>query len=734
LKTILRFFYLAVCFSLSHSLVAQSDDQKIRCATVEYYKQVFQSNPSLKARFEAAQKNIIATSDLLRSLRIQELADTITLVIHVIGSASMQALVTNAVIQSQIDVLNEDYQGRNADSTRIPAAFKPLYGKSKLTFALAGTNPFGEPTTGINRITTNSTYTLATLDDAKFNATGGKDAWDPTKYLNIWIVDFGTTKVLGSSVFPGDPRDLYYHGFVCDYRAFGRGASHLAPQYTRGRTTTHELGHFFNLQHIWGDDGGACTGTDFPGDAAIDDTPNQANNTNGNPDPLGIGKLVTDVCSPVAPGVMYQNYMDYSDDSAMALFTKGQQLRMQNTLTIAADRAPLLTSTAYKAAPVFTNDAGIRQITSPTVTACTGFKPVIILRNSGSTTLTSVKIISVINNGTPITYNWSGSLASYTETNVTLPAVSLATGIASLTIYTFSPNGVADGRTSNDTAKKTFEVIGITPLPTTFTEDFSGIKFPPANWGINNPDGDKTWERISGIGKNAPGAAWFNDWNNPTYHRYDDLITPNFSYSGIDSIFLYFNLAAAIYSNAPGIDIDTLSILVTRDCGNSFTTVYKKWGDSLQTLGPNATTNDEFFPTATQWRRDTVNLGKVLGINEPQFQVYFRISGNFENNIFIDDVSIISKEIPDAVKEKGYLIYPTVFPERITVFHYKPPTALRSIAVYNTAGQMVWMGQYNNDASNIITVNLQGQAAGMYFVRMKYNDGRGDIVQKIVKQ
>jgi hypothetical protein len=59
---------------------------------------------------------------------------------------------------------------------------------------------------------------------------------------------------------------------------------------------------------------------------------------------------------------------------------------------------------------------------------------------------------------------------------------------------------------------------------------------------------------------------------------------------------------------------------------------------------------------------------------------------------------------------------------------------LRSIAVYNTAGQMVWMGQYNNDASNIITVNLQGQAAGMYFVRMKYNDGRGDIVQKIVKQ
>lgn len=734
MKTSLRLFIFLFSFFLSYASLAQNIFLQKRCATTEYYNKLFQADPSFQKKLEANRQKISMRNADPRSLRILELADTITVVVHVIGTAAMQGQVTNAIIQSQIDVLNEDYQGRNADSVRIPAAFKPLYGKSKLTFALAGTNQYGEPTSGINRITNNETFTLATIDDAKFTATGGYDAWDPTKYLNIWIVTFDGNSVLGSSVFPGDPRDLSYHGFVCDYRAFGRGAPYLYKQYTKGRTTTHELGHFFNLQHIWGDDGGACSGTDFPNDAAKDDTPNQANNTNGNPDPLGLAVVVTDNCTQVSPGVMYQNFMDYTDDSALVLFTKGQQLRMENTLSSASDRVPLLNSTAYKAAPVFTNDAGIRQIVSPFTTSCANFKPTVVLRNSGSTTLTSVKINSVLNNGTPVVYNWTGSLPSYSEIKVTLPALNATAGTASLAIYTSDPNGAADGRKTNDTSKTSFSVIGITPLAQSFVQDFTNPQFPPSQWGINNPDGDETWQRISNVGKNSAGAAWFNDWNNATYHRFDDLITPNFSYTAIDSVFLYFNVAAALYSNAPGTDIDTLSILVTKDCGNSFTTVYKKWGDSLQTLPPNTTVDVEFFPTSSQWRRDTVNLGKALGKSEPQFQVYFRINGNFENNVFIDDISIVTKELPNALKEKGYLVYPTVFRNEFTIFHYKIPNELQSIGIFNATGQMVWKQQYNGDAANNITVNLQGLAAGVYFIRMKYDNGRDDIVEKIIKQ
>jgi hypothetical protein len=733
LKTITQFILLTALFAIPHIVSAQNIERVERCGTSDYYKKIFQTTPSLKTRFDINQKRLSLSIVDPQALRITALDDTVTVVIHVIGSASMQSLVTNAVIQSQIDVLNEDYQGKNADSVRIPAAFKPRYGKSKLAFALARTNPFGEPTVGINRFTSNKTYTLATLDEAKFSVTGGIDAWDPTKYLNIWVVEFANASVLGSSVFPGDPRDLKYHGFVCDYRAFGRGAPHLLKQYTRGRTTTHEIGHFFNLQHIWGDDGGACSGTDFPNDAANDDTPNQANNTNGNPDPFGTAPVVTDNCSPVAPGVMYQNFMDYTDDSALVLFTKGQQVRMENTLNFAVDRAPLLLSTAYKPAVVLNNDAAIRQITNPTTTSCNSFKPSIILRNSGSSALTSVKINIVLNNATPIIFNWTGNLASYTETNVTLNTITAPGGNNTLTIYVSSPNGVTDQRTANDTAKRSFEVISVTPLPVVFEESFSQSQFPPQGWGINNPDGDMTWERIANIGKNAPGAAWFNDFNNATYHRFDDLFTPNFSYSNVDSITLSFNLASALYSDDPFIDLDTLTILVTKDCGNTFTTVYKKWGDSLQTLSPAAPVQAEFFPTTNQWRRDTVNLKKTLIATNGQFQVYFRFSGNFENNIFIDDVVISSKQRADNGDAKRYLLYPTVAQQQFTINHFEPEK-ISSISIFNSIGQRVWFQQYKANASDIINVNLQGFAAGVYFVRFTYTDGSIEDVEKIVKQ
>jgi hypothetical protein len=172
LKTTLRLFGFLLFYFTTQTSIAQNDVPPPRCGTVEYYKKLFQSDAGFQKRLETNRESISKKTIDRGALRITAVDDTITLAIHIIGSSAMQALVTNAVIQSQIDVLNEDYQGKNADSTRIPCSFKPLYGKSKLTFALAGTNPFGEPTTGINRLTNSSTYDLSTIDNAKFTATG----------------------------------------------------------------------------------------------------------------------------------------------------------------------------------------------------------------------------------------------------------------------------------------------------------------------------------------------------------------------------------------------------------------------------------------------------------------------------------------------------------------------------------------------------------------------------------
>jgi hypothetical protein len=161
--------------------------------------------------------------------------------------------------------------------------------------------------------------------------------------------------------------------------------------------------------------------------------------------------------------------------------------------------------------------------------------------------------------------------------------------------------------------------------------------------------------------------------------------------------------------------------------------VYKKWGEELQTLGtPGVPLTREFFPTALQWRRDSVNIGSFIDRPDP-FQLYFRVSGNSENNIFIDDVSIIPKKLPAVLKERGYLIFPTLFRESFFIQHYKQP-ALRAVQVFNAIGQLSWSKEYNGDAPTIINVNLQNAPAGVYFLRMIYTDGTQNITQRIVKQ
>jgi hypothetical protein len=709
-----------------------------RCATAEAYNQLFRTNPEFKKQFLANRARVSNMANaVFQTARMQDLSDTIPVVIHVIATADQQIQITDVILQSQLDVLNEDYQGRNADSTRIPAAFKPLYGKSRVVFMLAKQDALGEPSNGIVRVTSNTTFTLFNADDAKQASTGGSDAWDPARYLNLWVVSFGNSGVLGISVFPGDPRPLKLHGFVCDYRAFGRGASYAFHDFNKGRTTTHELGHYFGLVHIWGDDDGDCSGSDFEGLPTLDDTPNQGKENYGNPDPTAAAIVLTDNCSPTAPGIMYQNYMDYCDDSVLVMFTKGQQERMELALTTSEDRSTLLGSDAYKEPVVYPLDARVRTIVSPAANSLlctTGFAPVVTIRNSGTATLTSVQVVAQVNNGNPTIFNWTGSLAPYTETTVTLNNLTGVKGTNTLTIYTQAPNGAADQNPGNNAVSVQFTVTSVAPLKGQALEEFTGPQFPPSGWGINNSDGDQTWERNQTIGNKRPGAAWFNNYDNATFDRVDDLITPTYSYSDADSIFLHFNVAAAIFSDpSSGVPMDTLTVLLTRDCGNTFTTIYKKWGAALETLG--APYENPFFPSAaSQWRKDSVNLGTWLSSSEEQFTLYFRFSGNYENNVFIDDVNVYTKALPQRLKEEGVLILPTVTTSSFGVWHYQQPTTLRYVTVHNSAGQLVWKRDYNHNAEKYIAVDLSRQAAGVYFVNLGYDDKDRNVTQRIIKR
>lgn len=262
---------------------------------------------------------------------------TIPVVVHVVYHSKAQN-ISDEQIQEQIDVLNADFAGTNADASKVPAAFKSLVGKTKIRFALAKRDPSGSATDGIVRVKTEvaefpvakvpksqerSPYIEKEVKVAKY----GSAAWPREHYLNIWVCNMGGDP-LGFATFPGSA--AWRDGVVIDYTCFGVGSPAKAP-YNKGRTTTHEVGHWLDLLHIWGDDGDGCTRSDN-----VSDTPNQAGHNGGKP------RFPSITCGNAPNGDMFMNYMDYVDDAAMFMFTRGQVERMH--ASIMGARSSLLAS------------------------------------------------------------------------------------------------------------------------------------------------------------------------------------------------------------------------------------------------------------------------------------------------------------------------------------------------------------------------------------------------------
>jgi hypothetical protein len=226
--------------------------------------------------------------------------------------------ISEAQVRSQIDALNRDFNKSNADIATVPAVWQGLVGDADISFHLTDTGPDGNPSPGITRTLTTNTDGFSDLDgDAvKDTARGGADAWPADRYLNIWVCTL--RDLLGYAQFPGGPEKT--DGVVIDYRSFGTTGTAATP-FHRGRTAVHEVGHWLNLFHIWGDDGTGCTGSD-----EVDDTPNQAAPHVGRP------TYPTVSCGNGPAGDMFMNYMDYTDDEIMVMFTVGQVARMHAAL------------------------------------------------------------------------------------------------------------------------------------------------------------------------------------------------------------------------------------------------------------------------------------------------------------------------------------------------------------------------------------------------------------------
>ena len=287
------------------------------CAANDVLLEQLIADPSLRTRMDAIEaftKKAISTGEYRRVYGTIQ----ITVVVNVLYNAAAEN-ISDQQVQSQIDVLNADYNNTNSDRTNVPSIFTSSVGSLGVTFVLH---------LPINRRSTNK-KSWGTNDAMKKTSQGGIDPTDPAHNLNMWSCNLGRN-LLGYAQFPGG--NPATDGVVILYSAFGSrtiypGGTYIS-KYDLGRTASHEVGHWMNLRHIWGDDGGSCSGTDY-----VADTPNQGAENYGCP--------VFPHVSCSNNGDMSMNYMDYTDDACMYMYSYGQAQRMLAVFAPGGPRAAI---------------------------------------------------------------------------------------------------------------------------------------------------------------------------------------------------------------------------------------------------------------------------------------------------------------------------------------------------------------------------------------------------------
>ncbi len=638
--------------------------QQHRCHTMEVLEAKFANDPALKAQFEANQAAFAKRVDERYSnnrRRPDALNITIPVVVHVV--MPNPNAITTSQIERQLQRLTTDYLGDNPDSTNLNAAFQSVRGRSGIKFVLAKQDPNGACTDGITRTaTTVSNFNLDRLgtSNVKRGALGGKDGWDYTKYLNIWVCQVISTNqnpsggILGFATFP----DLGTYpaadqGVVIAAAFFGEASSSCGVDgtYSLGRTLTHEVGHYLNLYHTFQ---GGCGGN---GDE-VSDTPPVSNPYFG----CGTGVIATGLCTGAAnpPGRMYQNYMDYTDDACMTMFSAGQVARMETALASSSALTSLATSN--KATPIGPNDAAWFRYTGTSnctpVSGCNSasITPAAMLKNNGSANLTSATILVKVNGNIEQTVNWTGTILPDSVKAVTgLNPVVLATaGINNVSLEITSVNGGADACSATNTISIPYNAALSPIINLPITENFETGSFPSTGWSIAQSVSDNfTWSRAIIAGPNcSTGSALLNHYDYQNIGRTDDLRTPRINVIGQSAVNIRFDVAHRQYASPAS--FDRLQVLVSTDCGLTFTSVYDKSGSVLSTGTP---TNARFVPTLTEWRTESIAVPATL-LTAGNILVAFRTTNDWGNNIYIDNINVTGAAVQRDVRVSA-IISPT---------------------------------------------------------------------------
>lgn len=541
----------------------------------------------------------------------------IPVVIHVIHDGGTNN-ISDAQIQSQIDVLNEDYRkriGTNGYGTGVD---------TEVEFCLAKKDPLGKCTNGIIRIksplSNHQTYQRSMLKQLSY--------WDNARYLNVYVVKNinNGSGTAGYSSFPGGPPDE--DGIVVRHDYFGKIGTASA---SLGRTTTHEIGHWLGLYHTFNGGCGADTCSD--GDYVCD-TPPAANPNFGCP--------IINSCSNDVPNVndQIQNYMDYSNDNCKSMFTDGQKQRIDATLM--SFRTDIWQGWNVDSTGC---DSGYVSSSCNVIADFVTLNPNICIGNS-------ITFYNKSQNN-PTSYQWYFQNGSPATSAVANPTVTYSS-IGSFQVKLVATNSYGtDSLILNNYINVTTPPIG-QALP--YMENFESVTFPTNGISIDNPDGGITWERDTiAIAYQGAASVKINNLINTNYGQSDALILPRFDFTSFAGTpYLFFKWA---YAKSDINYSDEMMVLVSKDCGVSWTQVFYRTGTNLST-GPTQTT--PYVPDAnTVWKTANIGLASYSAYTNVMIKIVNVTDGG--NNLYIDNINLGSM-ITIENENENLMDYLSLFP------------------------------------------------------------------------
>jgi len=610
---------------------------------------------------------------------------SIPVVFHVVYENEYEN-VSDDVIFELLQIMNEDYRALYEDSIGVNPVFQNRIGDFEIEFCLAQQDPEGFPHPGITRTLTSITQFPYADNEVKYDNLGGKDAWSPDSYLNIWICDLS---IIYYSQFPdGNPET---DGVVVDFL------------HTENRTATSAIGHWIGLRHIWGD--GDCSVDDFVSDTPLSD--------NANFSCTG----VINSCMNESPDLqdMTQNYMDGTFDCPVGLFTVGQVERGRTVFELDGPRASILESIGCQQSSLSLTNAELIEVHYPTNGTLICDEQSLVtysIRNFGLEPIVEIVTHTILDGNIIGVHDWDGNLAPGEVVDLSYGPFSIGPGIHELTVLIDEVNDIVDQVTADNSLS--IEILQ-TGTELELTESFDGPSFPPFYFEINNPDFNKSWDLNETVSHSGGNSVYVNCYSYGNTFTYDDLLLPAMNLTGFNNPVLEFYSAYAQYDED---DSDTLEVLISVDCGETFNSITKLYGEDLASA-PNTTA--EFFPQASEWQLNAIDLTDYA--DSDGLIVALRCINSFENNLFVDDINIRETNTVGTNQlefDSAMSLHPNPTNAAFDISLSTNSDLHAEIIIHDLIGKVVLKEDYHVvPGKNRVQMDASQLPAGIYYVNVK---------------